>query len=117
LGPGDWRVDHVVGEKAFGQFRRESQGCVIKGQGVGVEIFAFLRVAIEERPDRPVTVADTTAILKFIETRFNVPPLNKRDAAQMEMTQFFDFSEPVWLIHPTPPAQNTNGACYLDHLP
>jgi len=63
------------------------------------------------------TVADTTAILKFIETRFNVPPLNKRDAAQMDMTEFFDFDNPVWLTPPTPPAQNTGGACYLDHLP
>jgi len=63
------------------------------------------------------TVADTTAILKFIETRFNVPPLTKRDAAQMDMTEFFDFDNPVWLTPPTPPAQNTDGACYLDHLP
>ncbi|MGH9497922.1 MAG: alkaline phosphatase family protein [Terriglobales bacterium] len=63
------------------------------------------------------TVADLTAILKLIETRFNLPPLTKRDAAQMDMTEFFDFSNPVWLTPPSPPAQNTNGACYLDHLP
>ena len=41
------------------------------------------------------TVADLTAILKLIETRFNVPALTKRDAAQMDMTEFFDF-----LTHP-----------------
>jgi phospholipase C len=63
------------------------------------------------------TPADTTAILKFIETRFNLPSLTKRDAAQMDMTEFFDFSEPVWLTPPSPPAQNTNGACYLNKLP
>ncbi len=63
------------------------------------------------------TVADSTAILKLIETRFNVPALTKRDAAQMDMTEFFDFSNPSWLTPPTPPAQNTTGACYLDHLP
>ena len=63
------------------------------------------------------TVADTSAILKFIETRFNVSALTKRDAAQMDMTEFFDFSEPVWLIPPSPPAQNTDNPCYLDHLP
>jgi phospholipase C len=63
------------------------------------------------------TVADYTAILKFIETRFNLQALTKRDAAQMDMTEFFDFSNPPWMTPPTPPAQNTSGACYLDHLP
>jgi phospholipase C len=63
------------------------------------------------------TVADTTAILKLIETRFNLPALTKRDAAQMDMTEFFDFSAPPWMTPPTPPAQATNGACYADHLP
>jgi len=63
------------------------------------------------------TVADTTAILKLIETRFNLPALTKRDAAQMDMTEFFDFNNPYWLTPPSPPAQNTNGACYLNHLP
>lgn len=63
------------------------------------------------------TVADTTAILKLIETRFSLPALTKRDAAQMDMTEFFNFSNPPWTTPPTPPAQATNGACYVDHLP
>ena len=63
------------------------------------------------------TVADTTAILKLIETRFNVPNLTRRDAAQPDMTEFFDFTNVPWATPPTPPAQNTSGACYLDHLP
>jgi phospholipase C len=63
------------------------------------------------------TVADYTAILKFIETRFNLPALTQRDAAQMDMTEFFDFNNPPWMTPPTPPAQSTSGACYLDHLP
>ncbi|HEV2135492.1 MAG TPA: alkaline phosphatase family protein [Terracidiphilus sp.] len=63
------------------------------------------------------TVADYTAILKFIETRFNLPALTKRDAAQMDMTEFFDFQNPPWMTPPTPPAQNTNGPCYLNALP
>jgi phospholipase C len=63
------------------------------------------------------TQADTTAILKFIETRFGLLPLNKRDAAQMDMTEFFDFTNPVWLTPPNPPAQNTSNPCYLDKLP
>jgi phospholipase C len=62
-------------------------------------------------------VADMTAILKLIETRFNLPALTKRDAAQIDMTEFFDFSNPVWITPPTPPAQLTNGACYLNQLP
>jgi phospholipase C len=63
------------------------------------------------------TVADYTAMLKFIETRWNLPALNKRDAAQQDMTEFFDFSNPPWMTPPTPPAQNRSNPCYLDHLP
>jgi len=63
------------------------------------------------------SVADLTAILKLIETRFNVAPLTKRDAAQIDMTEFFDFSNPPWMTPPNPPAQNVNGACYLNKLP
>ena len=63
------------------------------------------------------TTADLTAILKLIETRFNVPALTKRDAAQMDMSEFFDFVNPPWVTPPSPPAQNVSGPCYLDHLP
>ncbi len=63
------------------------------------------------------SVADLTAILKLIETRFNVAPLTKRDAAQIDMTEFFDFANPPWMTPPTPPTQNTSGACYLNQLP
>jgi phospholipase C len=63
------------------------------------------------------TVADSTAILKFIETRFNLPALTQRDAAQMDMTEFFDFNNPPWMTPPSPPAQSVSDACYLDHLP
>ncbi len=63
------------------------------------------------------TVADTTAILRLIETRFHLRSLTLRDANQPDMTEFFDFSHPSWLTPPTPPVQPTTGACYLDHLP
>jgi len=63
------------------------------------------------------TKADLTAILKLIETRFGLDSLNQRDAAQPDMTEFFDFTNPPWMTPPVPPAQNTGGACYLDHLP
>jgi phospholipase C len=57
------------------------------------------------------TVADFTAILKFIETRFDVPNLTARDAAQMDMTEFFDFTNPPWVTPPSPPAQVVVGPC------
>lgn len=57
------------------------------------------------------TVADYTAILTFIEKRFRIPPLTKRDAAQMDMTEFFDFQNVPWWFPPTPPAQATAGVC------
>lgn len=63
------------------------------------------------------TVADYTAWLKLVETRFNLTALTKRDAAQMDMTEFFDFTNVPWKTPPTPPAQTTNGPCYQDKLP
>ena len=63
------------------------------------------------------TVMDETAILKLIETRFGLPALTKRDAAQASMTSFFNFNFPPWMKPPTPPKQNTSGACYLNQLP
>jgi phospholipase C len=61
--------------------------------------------------------ADYTAILKLIETRFKLPALTKRDAAQIDMTQFFNFNFPPWMKPPNPPPQNTSGSCYLNQLP
>ncbi len=49
------------------------------------------------------TPRDHTAILKFIEMRFNLPSLTARDAAQVDMLEFFNFVNPPWA---TPPAQN-----------
>ncbi|HEY1463331.1 MAG TPA: alkaline phosphatase family protein [Terriglobales bacterium] len=46
------------------------------------------------------TVADYTAILKFIETRFGLPNLTQRDAAQMDMTEFLDFANVPWSVPP-----------------
>jgi len=63
------------------------------------------------------TKADFTAILKLIETRFGLPALTKRDKAQMDMTEFFDFTNPPWLTPPSPPVQNTSDPCYVNSLP
>jgi phospholipase C len=63
------------------------------------------------------TVADYTAWLKLVETRFKLPNLTKRDAAQIDMTEFFDFTNVPWSTPPTPPTQPTTGPCYLNKLP
>jgi phospholipase C len=63
------------------------------------------------------TVADFTALLKFIETRHQLANLTARDAAQPDMTEFFDFANPPNLTPPTPPEQPTDAPCYRDHLP
>jgi phospholipase C len=61
------------------------------------------------------TVYDYTAILKLVETRFGLPALTARDAAQADMsTDFFDFTNVPWATPPTPPAQNIGGTCNLD---
>ena len=62
------------------------------------------------------TVADGTAILKFIETRFSLPTLTARDAAQIDMTEFFDFANPPWMTPPKTPAQPTHLPCDYTNL-
>lgn len=62
------------------------------------------------------TVMDYTAILKMVETRFNLPSLTARDAAQPDMTEFFDFVNVPWSTPPTPPVQPQNMPCVLEAL-
>lgn len=58
------------------------------------------------------TPMDFTAILKFIETRWDIPPLTRRDASMPDMLEFFDFRNGgPWATPPTPPVQVKNGAC------
>ncbi|HEY6348931.1 MAG TPA: alkaline phosphatase family protein [Candidatus Angelobacter sp.] len=65
---------------------------------------------------------DTTSILKFIETRFNLPALTARDGSTAsnvppgtfpvsDLSDFFDFSSPHLLTPPALPTQPTNGTC------
>ena len=68
------------------------------------------------------TPADYTAILKFIETRFlsSATPnnLTNRDVVQMDMTEFFDFTNVPWKVPPDKiPQQPNTMPCYEDHLP
>ena len=54
---------------------------------------------------------DHTAVLRFLELRFGLPPLTRRDAAQPNLLDFFDFSGKPWATPPTgvptPPAVGT----------
>jgi phospholipase C len=63
------------------------------------------------------SVMDYTAIARFIENRFGLKTMTKRDAAQKSMSDFFNFNSAAWMTPPSPPAQLTNGACYLNKLP
>ncbi|HZQ90170.1 MAG TPA: alkaline phosphatase family protein [Terriglobales bacterium] len=63
------------------------------------------------------TPMDYSAVLKFIETRFGLPNLTARDAAQPDMTEFFDFSNAALATPPTPPTPTSGRPCYFDHLP
>ena len=45
---------------------------------------------------------DHTAVARFLEQRFNLPALTKRDAAQPNLLDFFDFTNKPWA---TPPPQ------------
>jgi phospholipase C len=66
---------------------------------------------------------DTTAIIKLIETRFNLHPLTQRDKAQTGMddttTGFFDFNTAPWRTPPILPPQTVLGqsACFVDPPP
>jgi phospholipase C len=57
------------------------------------------------------TPMDFTAILKFIETRWSVPPLTERDKSMPDMTEFFDFKNVPWATPPQPASQRVNGVC------
>lgn len=59
------------------------------------------------------TPMDSTAALKLIETRFNLPNLTARDKSMPDMTEFFDFSTSngPWATPPTPPQQKNTLPC------
>jgi len=63
------------------------------------------------------TPMDYTAMLKLIETRFNLRSLTARDAAQPDMTEFFDFVNVPWATPPSDaPAQDQSMQCVLAAL-
>lgn len=58
---------------------------------------------------------DHTSVLRFIETRFGLPPLTRRDAAADPMSSMFDFSTAAFATPPPLPAATISpagqGAC------
>ena len=44
-------------------------------------------------------VADHTSILKYIETKFNLPALTLRDANASALSDFFDYAHPTYASH------------------
>jgi phospholipase C len=63
-------------------------------------------------------VADLTSILAFIERKWNLPPMTRRDAAAWDLSDMFDISTPRLAAPPTlppPPDINTTLArCQAD---
>jgi phospholipase C len=55
-------------------------------------------------------INDHTSVLRFIETRFGLPAMSRRDAAANAMLEFFDFSVPSFATPPTLPAAPLNTA-------
>jgi phospholipase C len=50
------------------------------------------------------TTYDHTSILRFIETRFDLPALTARDANADPMLELFDFANPPFMTPPLLPA-------------
>jgi phospholipase C len=57
------------------------------------------------------TPMDYTAVLRFVEKRFNLPNLTQRDAAQPDMSEFFDFVNAPNMNPSAAAQQNTGLGC------
>jgi phospholipase C len=57
---------------------------------------------------------DHTAVIHFVEERFNLPALTRRDAAQPDLLDFFDFSGKPWATPPTgvPTPPGVGSSCH-----
>lgn len=56
-------------------------------------------------------ITDHTSILRFIETRFSLPSLTRRDRTAFPFSDIFDFSKPALLEPPQLPEQEVGGVC------
>jgi phospholipase C len=59
--------------------------------GPGTRIPAVIISPFAKRGFVDHTVYDTTSIMKFIETRFELPPVAERDAKANDLTNAFQF--------------------------
>ncbi len=59
-------------------------------------------------------VYDHTSILKFISTRFSLPPLTQRVAAADAMLDLFDFQNPPFVQPPVLPTATIDAAAYIE---
>ena len=66
---------------------------VVDRWGPGTRVPAIIISPYAKRGFVDHTQYDTTSILKFIETRWNLAPLGTRDAAATNLTNAFDFSQ------------------------
>jgi phospholipase C len=118
VSPDGIKPNDLVGNDICNQGEANPVNCDFTVSGYRVPFFVVSPFA------RPHYVSHTnmdyTAALKLIETRFNLPSLTARDAAQPDMTEFFDFAGAPWATPPTPPQQPVRGgptACYTNTLP
>ncbi|MEO8725163.1 MAG: alkaline phosphatase family protein [Acidobacteriaceae bacterium] len=62
------------------------------------------------------TAMDHTAVLHFLEERYGLPALTRRDAAQPNLLDFFDFANKPWATPPPqdqiPTAPGVGGTCH-----
>ncbi len=61
-------------------------------------------------------VYDHTSILKFIETKFNLPALTRRDANADAMLDLFDFSNPTFEVRELPKSNYVSGRVCKPYL-
>ena len=54
------------------------------------------------------TTTDQTSVLRFIETRFDLPALTRRDANADPMLELFDFAAPPFMVPPKLPEAKIN---------
>jgi len=59
-------------------------------------------------------VYDHTSILRFIETRFDLPALTARDANADPMLKLFDFRNPPFIVPPALPAAPIDQAHFAE---
>ena len=61
--------------------------------GPGTRVPAIIISPYAKRAVVDHTIYDTTSILRFIEWRWNLPPLGTRDAAANNLLNAFDFTQ------------------------